>query len=94
MPGVTSLSVSASGSMIAIGTMQAVFYCKLEPGGLLGECSHQLVSAVIDDIPTALALTPSTDYLYIGNSMSASAWDLGSAKSIAFLARKVYQLPT
>ena len=69
---VTSLSFSAG--VLAIGTVPAVFHCQLEPGGSLGKCDHQLVSALIDDIPTALTLW--NDYLYIGNNLSASAWHL------------------
>jgi hypothetical protein len=80
---VTSLSFSAG--VLAIGTGPAVFHCQHEPGGSLGKCDHQLVSAVIDDVPTALALTSRNDYLYIGNNLSASAWDLvgGQVKRVA-----------
>lgn len=36
-------------------------------------CRHQLVSAVIDDTPTALAFT-ADGALWIGNSLSLSIW--------------------
>jgi len=61
--------------VLAIGTATAVFRCGIQPGGSLGKCDHQLVSAVIDDVPTALALSSLPTTLYIGNNLSASVWN-------------------
>jgi hypothetical protein len=48
----------------------------------MDECEHQLVSAVIDDVPTALALRSqpagsayTTPALHIGNNLSVSVWN-------------------
>eukprot|EP01052_Picozoa_sp_SAG31_P033198 SAG31_NODE_3721_length_3950_cov_2.867048_3_plen_421_part_00 len=79
--GTAVTSLSFSPGVLAIGTAPAVFRCQLDSAGKsLGKCDNQLVSAVIDDVPTALALTPGRNFLYIGNNLSASAWDIDSGQ--------------
>jgi hypothetical protein len=77
--GVAVSSLALRAGMLAVGTPLAVFRCAVPAGGTpMGKCDHQLVSAVIDDVPTALALVEASagrNALYIGNNFSASVWE-------------------
>ena len=72
--GVTSLAFADS--TLAIGTPAAVFRCVLPAHSAHpseADCTHQLVTAVIDWVPTALAFGTDSS-LWIGNNFSVSVW--------------------